>query len=309
MLRAEDFARAADFMRRSARRLECALFEYGVNDAAIAPALAALRTFQNADGGFGRGLEPDAATPSSGALATSVGLRYLGMLDAGADNPMRLAAVAWLRETLDPDTRGWRIVPPDTDEHPHAPWWTSEGLSERFGGFRINPRAEIVAELYRYPDAVDAAWLEPIAEDTVRAIELGLSEMHDLLGAVALLESPCLPVGYRARVRAACEEAANATVATDPAAWLGYGLQPCKVARRPNSALHHRFSDAIEANLDQLIATQGEDGAWHPTWSWSSTEVPTAWDTAEQAWKGVLTLENLLTLRAYGRIEGVARPE
>lgn len=298
------FERAAAFMRRSARPLEHALFEHAVSDAAALPALAALRPFQNADGGFGNGLEADAATPTSGALATSVGLRHLGRLDAGAAHQARVAAVAWLRRNLDAATLTWRVVPEDTDSYPHAPWWTADGLEERFGGFRVNPRAELVAELYRYGAPSDDAWLQALAEDTVVAVEAGLTEMHDLLAAAKLLESPGFPPELRERVRAACEQAAVATVNTDPESWHGYGLQPIQLAPSPSSALHPLFADAIDANLDHLIAGQADDGAWHPAWSWPT--YAEAWRDAELAWAGSLTYEALTTLRAYGRIDGVS---
>lgn len=303
MLTREAYERAAAFLRDGARELEHARFRHAFEDGEAEAVRAALARYRNDDGGFGHGLEPDAATPTSGALATARALQVLAEIGADPDDPLLVGAVAFLRATLDEATLTWRIVPDDTDASPHAPWWAAEGLAERFGHYRINPRGELLAALYHLPDTVDDGWLHPVAEDCVRAIETSEMEMHDLLNAVALLEAPELPVGLRARVRGAVEDAAPALVSTEWDSWHAYGLQPVKVAPRPDSALHHLFVEPVPWNLDFLLQTQGEDGAWAPNWSWGA--YPEAWEEARRAWQGVLTLEALRALRAYGRIEGV----
>jgi hypothetical protein len=59
--------------------------------------------------------------------------------------------------------------------------------------------------------------------------------------------------------------------------------------------------EAVEANLDYLIGEQGGDGAWAPTWNWGGL-FPEAWPQARRDWQGVLTLDALKVLRAFGRI-------
>jgi hypothetical protein len=90
-------------------------------------------------------------------------------------------------------------------------------------------------------------------------------------------------------------------VATAADAWHGYGLQPVTVVPRPDSPLHHLFAEVVHTNLDWLIEQQGDDGAWAPSWAWDA--YPEAWADARREWQGVLTLDTLLALRAYGRIE------
>jgi len=303
LLQHDAYLRAAAFLRERARPLEAARFRTAFDGAPADDALAALARFQNADGGYGHGLEPDVGTPSSGALATGIALQRLAELGAGADHPQVVAARRYLEAGLDPERWTWPIVPADSGDHPHAPWWEPDGLEERFGGFQVNPRAAVVAGLLHFEPAAEEGWLGPVTEDTVRALETRELDMHELLAALALLEAPGLPVASRARVRAACELAAPRLVATDPQAWEGYGLAPVQVAPRPDSPLHHLFADAAERHLDWLIERQGDDGAWAPSWSWGA--YPDAWQQARREWQGVLTLDVLVALRAYRRIEGV----
>ena len=304
MLSHDGYARAARFLREEARPLEAALFAHAFEGAPPQPAIEALGAYQNGDGGYGRALEPDLRTPSSSALATSQALLRLAELGVERDHPQVRAADGYLEHSMDGERWVWRIVPEDAGAHPHAPWWGQAGLEDRFGGFVVNPRAAVVAGLLHFQDALDESWLGGVAEDTVRSVETRELDMHELMAALALLEARGLAVGSRARVRAACEQAAQRLVSRDPGSWWSYGLQPVTVARRPESPLHHLFADVVHANLDVLIEQQGEDGEWSPAWSWDG--YPEAWVGARREWQGVLTLEALTTLRAYGRIEGVA---
>ena len=55
----EQFERARQFLKTKARKLERALFEYEFESGGQEPILSALAAYQNVDGGFGHGLEPD----------------------------------------------------------------------------------------------------------------------------------------------------------------------------------------------------------------------------------------------------------
>ncbi|MEJ2216882.1 MAG: hypothetical protein P8099_09730, partial [Gemmatimonadota bacterium] len=272
MLSREACERAVRFLQEQARPLEAACFRHSFGEAPATSVVKALAAYQNGDGGYGRALEPDLRTPSSSALATSLALLRLAALGVGGKHPQVQAARAYLERSLDPQRWTWRIVPDDVGAYPHAPWWGQAGLEERFGRYLVNPRAALVAGLLHFEDTLDGDWLGQVAEDTVRAVETRELDMHELLAALALLEAPGLAVGSRARVRAACEQAAE-------------------------------FAEVVHVNLDVLVAAQGEEGAWSPNWSWGA--YPDAWAEAQREWQGVLTLEALEALRAYGRIEDV----
>ena len=50
-----------------------------------------------------------------------------------------------------------------------------------------------------------------------------------------------------------------------------------------------------------MLDRQLPDGSWQLTWNWADVDAH-AWAEAEPAWRGVIILERLRTLRAYGRI-------
>mgnify|MGYP001202547209 CR=1 FL=1 len=62
------------------------------------PAISALASYQNDDGGFGKGLELDIESPASNPFATWMGLIYLRSLPATVTEHIRMKAAAWLSE-------------------------------------------------------------------------------------------------------------------------------------------------------------------------------------------------------------------
>lgn len=298
------FQRARSFIA-AARPLDRALFAHAFEGAPTWPVLDALATYRNPDGGFGHGLEPDFLSGSSSALATAVALRRLVAVDAPLEHVLVRDAIAWCHAALVPHERVWPIVPDETDGAHHAPWWDADGLSERFNGFALNPKADLLAQLYAL-GAGDDGGLDRLADDVVREADhrtsagLGI-DMHELIGCVALVDAPHVPVPVRHRLFELLTPHIEATIGRDADAWRTYGLRPLAIAPRPGSAYAGTVGHLVEAELDSLIEAQHDDGAWRPTWSWGRSD--DVWARQREVWAGVLTLDALVQLRAYGRLE------
>jgi hypothetical protein len=308
------FGRARQFLVTQARPLDRALFEHHFEDGSVEAVLAELTQYQNEDGGFGRALEPDMRTPSSSALCTGIGLRLLRELGCSAQHPMVRNAVEYLLATHDPESKVWRFVPYDANDHPHAPWWHDEegSLARTFGGFVVNPRAQLVAALVHYnADAssalVPASWLNDVTRDTVAAIEsaesLGLGGGDDLTCALDLAEANGLPLDLRERLVRRIRAVVPQVVSVDPQEWASYCLPPLKVAPSPRSLVADLLKDALQLHLDYTIEQQTAEGTWEPNWTWGEM-YPDVWPQARLEWRGEITLHTLISLRAFGRIEG-----
>lgn len=146
------------------------------------------------------------------------------------------------------------------------------------------------------------AWLHDVTAATVRAYAQQPADWQDLLCVVELVDEPALPAQYRTPLTERARTLAADLIKPDPASWAEYGGMPLTAAPRPDSLLAPDYRAALDQNLDYLIAQQQPDGSWVPNWSWGDS-YPDAWDAARRAWIGYLILENLRTLRAYGRIE------
>jgi hypothetical protein len=307
-LSGEAFARARQFLKTLARPLERMLFEHLFEAASADRATVELARFQNEDGGFGCALEPDLRTPSSSALATGIGLRMLRDLGCSAAHPMVCQAVQYLLATFDHQTHVWRVAPRGANDFPHAGWWHDEdgSLARTFDGFVVIPRAELVGLLHHYSDLAPADWLQEVTERTVADIEvletLGSGGGDTLVNALSLAETKELPQHFRDRLTRRIRAVVPSAVSRDSQEWDSYCITPLKVAPSPQSVVADLLWDALQAHLDYLVDHQTPEGTWDPVWSWGDT-YPEAWEQAKREWRGSLTLDNLVMLRAFGRIE------
>lgn len=118
-----DQRRARDFVRSKARPLEQALYGFHLERAGPEGVLAALAGFQNTDGGFGHGLEPDLALPGSSVICTTRSVQMLAEVGAPANHPLVAGGIRYLLATYDHPNRVWEIVPRSANSFPHAGWW------------------------------------------------------------------------------------------------------------------------------------------------------------------------------------------
>ena len=302
------FARARDFLHSQARPFEKTIFELEFEEGSLDAVLSELVKFQNSNGGFGQALEPDMRTPTSSALCTEMGLRYLAKRGIPVDHPMTGAAVKYLLDSFNADTQVWRVVSQDTNNYAHAPWWHDEAgsLARTFDNFLVIPRAGILAALNYYAELVPAEWLAAVTEQTVRDIESLEMEQFGgggdtLVYALRLAETPGLATHLKSRLMSLLREVADIVVTRDPQAWSSYAIPPLKLAPTPSSSVADLLAEDLQIHLDYLIEQQTADGTWEPTWSWGEN-YPEDWDNARQEWRGILTLDNLISLRAYNRI-------
>lgn len=302
-LSADSQATARAFVFEQGRPLEQALYAFHFEEGSADAVVDALAAFQNSDGGFGHGLEPDLQLADSSAIVTTVGLQHLRDLKAGADNALVQRVIAYLLTTYDPSLQTWQIIPANVDDAPHAPWWAyDDELSQRWHGFLANPRAEIVGYLVEYAELVPPELLAELGEAVVVHLDANPHlDMHDLLCYIRLMETEALPAALREHLLPKLAAAVDTAVARDATAWAEYGLQPLTVVSSPESPFAGLLADALPANLDYLVQQQGDDGAWAPNWSWFGL-YDEAWPAAEQAWKGVLTVKALRQLHAFGRL-------
>lgn len=300
----EQQQRATAFMDTAARPLERELYRYYFAQGSTAEALQELAQYQNPDGGFGRGLEPDLRVDCSSALATSNGLVTLRNLATPAGNPLVQGAVSYLLNTYDPDARVWPVVPPEVNDAPHAPWMGHDDkLADRWYGFLANPRATIVASLQYYSSLVPANLLKQLLAAVHEHLEghIDSIDMHELHCFADLLDVNTLRSAMRESMTRQLRSALARLVETEPAAWGSYNLRPLAVVSSPESPFADLFPEGLERNLDYLIQGQLEDGTWPITWSWGD-DYPDVWPVAEAEWKGIMIVMNMRTLKAFGRL-------
>lgn len=298
---------ARTFIFAQGRPLEQARYTYHFENGTAESVLTELAKFQNSDGGFGHALEPDMRLSASSVLATTVALQILREIAAGSQQALVQAAMRYLMNSYEAENKVWPIIPRHDNDFPHAPWWHDDGhIRRNFGQFLANPRAEIVGYLFAYADLVPAGFAQEMAEAIIAHIDTYADkvDMHDLACYITTAESPALPHHIRQQLLPKLNHSLLATVETDPTKWSGYTPKPLAYIHHPKSPFASLMPAALAANLDDTITRQQDDGSWPPPWSWADN-YPEAWAQAKNDWAGILTLNTLKQLQAFGRLETV----
>lgn len=289
---ARSFAAGREFIYRQGRVLERRLFASLYEGAPPGGVSEALRAYQNEDGGFGHGLEPDKRCPASLPIDVETALLALVMVGY-RDAEMLGRACDYLAQAAQTSAAGGGVplASPVIEQYPRAGHWTDWTYIPG-----LNPTAGLVGVLRQL--GVDHPWVAEGAAFCWGQLESGeLPEGgHTLAEVLIFLDHN--PERERADQLAAAvaERLPTATQFRLDPLDLGYGLTPLHLAPRPDARWRSLFTDTqIDGHLDRLQGDQQTDGGW-----------PISWDPPSEAsaleWRGIESLRAVNTLIAYGRL-------
>jgi hypothetical protein len=280
--------RAERYIWATARVLEQRRFEHLFQGGPAEPVRDAVLSYRTADGGFGYALEPDGRGPVSQPPHVYSALQILE--EAGGVDPGLAREVCDHLESVSTPDGGVPLALPSLEAYPHAPWWRAEPHGS------LIATARSLAVLLR--TGIEHPFVERASEfcwRTVDAIED--TNPYEAEAAVVFLDA----APDRVRAEAAAERIGR-LVREQGLVGGEFGGQPGEVhsetdlAPRPDTLSRRWFSDAeMDGALDRLQAEQQDDGGWRVKWIDGPTPA-TAGEWAE------VTLNALLTLRAYGRV-------
>ena len=265
------FDRAAEFISLNARPLERARFDYHFASGPISDVLTQLRAFQNNDGGFGHGIEPDLRMPLSSPFATTLAFQVFRDLDVPGNHAAVVEGIKYFERTYDHSIGGWDPVGPRGNGFPRAVWWNYEPIDGRLGLLKqSNPGAEIVGCLHRYSGQIDHAFLQQAIVGVMEAFTALPDDMdfHALLCFMRLAEMAPGPIAEK--LLAGLRRGVQRLTCEGPDDWQSYGGRPLDFAAAPGSLLSEELRDSIQLQLDFEIGLQGDDGGWQPNWSWGA---------------------------------------
>ena len=283
------FAAARTFLLTEGRLLERRLFAAMFDGEPDTGVVDALRGYQNADGGFGHGLEPDKLCPAS--LPIDVEMALAALLVAGTSDAALVGrACDWLAAVADGDG----AVPlafPVMEGYPRAEHW-----SEWTYAYGVHPTAGLAGLLHAL--AFDHPWRDRATRYTWAAVDDGRAlegDAHTLREVLLFLEHVPETDRVAAAARTVAERLPSVQWYKADADAPGYGVTPLDYAPTPASRWRPLFADdQIEGHLDRLERDQQPDGGWPITW-----EPPG--QAAVLAYRGIVTVHAVRTLVAYGR--------
>ncbi|KUL51217.1 hypothetical protein ADL22_06625 [Streptomyces sp. NRRL F-4489] len=296
---ATPLARAERFVWLTARVLEQRLFAYHFLGGGADPVETALTAYRNDDDGYGHALEPDLRGPVSQPLHTALALRVLDRI--GRCDGRRVERICRYLTRVSTRDGALPAVHPSLRGYPAAPWIPVADDPPS----SLLSTGPVVGLLHR--NQVWHAWLFRATDYCWAAVEsMETTHPYEAEAAVAFLDgAPDRPRAAAAAQRLGRLVREQGLVVLDPARAAETPVAPgyapgehhfaYDYAASPRSLARGWFTDAeLERSLDHLAGLQREDGGWPVNWRlWApGTELES---------RPRVTLEALLTLRAYGR--------
>lgn len=304
-LNQDTFEQASAFIKSQARAVDQKLFEFYFEGGTTDAVLVELKRYQNEDGGFGHGLEPDIWLEASSPLTTSVAFQYLKKLNVSLPNEVIERGVAYFIKSYDQERRRWFSVPEQVNDYPHAPWWnySEDTQGTAIDGHPENPSFEIIGYLHHYRELVPVDFLselDSLIEEAANHIlhQPEKMEMHSLLCCIRFAETLTDPI--RSQVFDKLAEFVVNTVAREAAQWAAYGATPLTFIETPESPFYPLLEPEVSANLDYEIDQLEPEGCWSPAWRWGQFEE--VWPEARRRWQGYMTVHKLRILANFNRI-------
>ncbi len=269
--------RAEQFLEQQGRAIDRARFAYHFAAGSLEQLASALAPYQNEDGGW-HGLEVDIKTPASNPVATELALSICLQAGLPRDHELLQRTVSYLEANQQADG-GWQFAPA-VYQHELAPWFanwqfpnlnpscTTAGLLRQLGLGSAALHAKVEALFQQLANPLDLA-----GEDFYAARPYAYYFAADW-------QHPQRDF-YRAGVYWWLLRQ-HLAGKLDGEHFFAYMNTPEHYAARMMPA------SVIAEHLDQLVAEQAEDGGW-----------PSPYNSAWRPWT---TTQNLLTLKAFGKI-------
>jgi hypothetical protein len=172
----EVYEQIRTWVYRHARHVELTWWQYYFENGSREAAVEALGFFQNEDGGFGNGLEPDCSNPNSSPATTVMAYERLKSLDCiQKDHPMIQGIIRFIEHSEYFTEHGWYWSIPSNNNYPcqpwylfpNAPWFPKDWPAENY----------VCGDLFRFVLKYFDKEHE-IYQKTLRAIEYRLSHME-----------------------------------------------------------------------------------------------------------------------------------
>ncbi len=115
------FKKIKEFIFKNGRLLERKLFSFFFENGSKDAVIKTLMAYQNLDGGFGNGIEPDLLCPVSSAIGAETAMYYFDLLD-DTDNEMVEQLFNWIIK--EQNDEGYIQHPPkNMYNYPFQKWW------------------------------------------------------------------------------------------------------------------------------------------------------------------------------------------
>jgi len=271
-----------------ARPLDLAFYEYIHHKGFKSTVIKALEKYQNADGGFAHGIEPDNLNPNSSAIQTAFAIEYIKQINLEDNHPMIKNTVKYLLDTL-PDDGLYPAVVASNEDYPHAIWWDyHEG--ECIWGY--NPSVALWAFIYKHHKQLSIKKL--LVRAFMSFVNQPTNDMHELKSFVDAYEFLydlrdeflTFPIFEKILKKQLIETASM---------YNGYEREykatPLTFCSHPKQHVFDILKPMIDIELKDLIKALEEYDIWPIYFNWQ--QYPKSYEEAKIIWQSINAIKYL----------------
>jgi hypothetical protein len=281
--------RSIDWLMSHGRPLDIARFKYHFENADVSIVLDELKKFQNPDGGFGHGLEPDVRNPNSSPIASWVAtelLTEIGCWNMQLDIVQDL--VTYLSNTEQKDGHWFKSSIESNNDHPRAIWWNFDP-DKKVSIY--NPSAALYGFLVLVTDDLHAK--KKLKEIFSYFINDGDLEMHDLNVLVravqyAWMADMDITDGIIEKVKQQIQRGCKDFIEGNRS---DYVLRPSVFFPNFHLPFFSDFIDVLKLESGWLMENPSADGTWPVPWNWYQFEEE--FEKIKPEWMSDMIVRNL----------------
>ena len=271
---------------RQGRPLDAAIVLYQNKQVSVDALFSILATYQNQDGGFAYGIEPDCSNPNSSPISSWSATEILFETNLHRKHlPLTSRLETYLSNIFDETGGEFWLTQPSNNDYPCAPWWKHQDPPWRS---EFNPSAALTGFLF--VNTEEQKYSEHINQLIERYLGHEHMEMHDLVCVTRLYEY----LHEENDLRSKSEDFVDKLQKDIEAACFGfdqdtaYRATPSQFFKRFNHPLASRCSDLINRQADVFRLKLMSNSWVDILWSWGQESE--AFSKAKWAWQSQLTL-------------------
>ena len=254
-----------------------------------------LKKYQNQDGGFGHGLEPDVQMPNSSILATEVAIKALSFVkNYTIKEEMIKNIVSFLEKSYDQKKRRFFIVTKEVNDYPHAVWWNFEDLEKNFPFG--NPDPGVIGFLFenrKYLTTLNYSSIINDVVDFVMSEKFLDSGMHTLMSVMSFYKY--VDKDVKNLIHDRIHLLVNKEIDAGLGKWDEYGLEPYKIYIIEPHFLNTHLED-LGKNLTRVIGLI-KNLAVEPNWQWY--QYNEEFEKAKLQWIGQMYFDMIRALKLH----------
>lgn len=288
-------------MLHVARPLEIARVRHLISDGSLDDVIMALSAYQNEDGGFGHGLEPDFINPFSSATQTWVAINIMRDHNIDPFHPMVSKTLSYLSQTFDDQINRWHAIDSRNKDYPHAPWWEQEGDLTS-----MNPSASLAGFIIKYGNPMESIYrkAKKVVDEALAMIADPNQEIerHELRCLIEMLDDiQELYIKDKAYIKAKNQMILRMddAIEQDESLWFtSYVTKPSSLIKGHPSFGSEVFFDLLLKEIDEAFHHQNDEHLWDITWQWM--DYLEDFEKASKAWQGVIAFDYIKLIRDLG---------